>query len=215
MWMDADGTKTYNNSVEGNMGTSYYTEALKALIDDYIAKTPEVDTNRIYIGGCSNGGYMTVNMLMSYPEFFAAAYPAATPYMSWWVTDEKIAAIKDTPIWFTHAKTDGTVQVMKGASDPANFMVYNLEYDEAGNSIPLDENSNLLFDLLTEAGAADVHYTLYDKVEDTSGMYFQADGTTPYEYMGHWSWIYTLNNEPSETIDRYRSNCIRMVSKTL
>lgn len=212
MWMDADGTKKYNNSVQGNMGTSYYTEALKALIDDYIVKTPEVDTSRIYIGGCSNGGYMTINMLMNYPEMFAAAYPAATPYMSSWITAEKIKAIKDIPIWFTHAKTDATVQIMAGSSDPQNYLKFNLEYDEDGNTIPLNEHVNSLYTALTNAGASNVHYTLYNKVEDTSGKYFQEDGITPYEYAGHWSWIYTLNNDPEDTIDGNVVNLFQWLS---
>ncbi|MFV0519289.1 MAG: prolyl oligopeptidase family serine peptidase, partial [Lachnospirales bacterium] len=73
MWMDYDGTGTYNNGVEGSKGESYYTEALMGLIESYVEANPEIDPNRIYIGGCSNGGYMTVNMITTYPEYFAAA----------------------------------------------------------------------------------------------------------------------------------------------
>lgn len=40
-----------------------YEDALMALIEEYIANNPDVDTDRIYIGGPSNGGYMTMLMV--------------------------------------------------------------------------------------------------------------------------------------------------------
>lgn len=200
MWMDADGSKRYNIEIEGNRGTSYYTEALMALINAYIEKHPEIDKKRIYLGGCSNGGYMTMNMLMSYPGYFTAAFPVATPYKSSWIQADKIAAIKDTPIWFTHAATDAVVTIYEGRHGN-DFMTYIPSRDEAGNLIPIEEHSNALYHALLEAGATNIHYSLFDKVEDTSGRYFKTDGVTPYEYMGHWSWIYTLNNECAEEID--------------
>lgn len=198
IWLDKDGTNTYMGPED--TGRSYYTDALMGLIETYVAAHPEVDADRIYIGGCSNGGYMTVNMLMEFPGYFAAAYPVCEAYDVAWITDAKIDAIKDTPIWITAAKTDGTVPLFQGETDPANFSVYHLTLDENGDPIPLDNYSNALYDRLVAAGAADVHYSLFDKVEDTTGLYFQADGVTPYEYMGHWSWLYILNNQCVDTI---------------
>lgn len=46
-----------------------------ALIQEYVAKNPDIDPNRIYIGGASNGGYMTMLMIRDYPNYFAAAFP--------------------------------------------------------------------------------------------------------------------------------------------
>ncbi|WP_099467117.1 prolyl oligopeptidase family serine peptidase [Konateibacter massiliensis] len=201
MWMDYDGTATYNNMVANSGGKSYYTEALMGLIEEYVAGHPEIDKNRIYIGGCSNGGYMTVNMIINYPEYFAAAYPTCEAYSAEWLTTEKIEAIKDIPIWFTHAKTDGTVPIYAGEMDYTT-MAYTLSLDGQGEPIALDSFTNAIYKQLTEAGAADVHYTLWDNVVDTSGQYFKTDSASePYEYMGHWSWIYTLNNECTENID--------------
>ncbi len=181
MWLDKDGSGTYMSSSDS--GYSYYTEALKGLIDEFLKDHPEIDRNRVYIGGCSNGGYMTVNMIVNYPELFAAAYPVCEAYDAAWLTDEKINKIKDMPIWITAAKSDTVVPV----------------YDDKGN--PIDNFSNNLYNRLVKAGSKSVYYSLFDKVVDTSGKYFQADGKTPYEYMGHWSWIYMLNNECVETID--------------
>lgn len=163
MWMD-DGTGQYTQD-----GTSTYTEALMALIDTYVKSNPDIDTDRIYIGGCSNGGYMTMNMIMKYPTYFAAAYPICEAYADSWITDEMLEGIKDLPIWFTHAKNDPVV-------DPELHTVATYER-------------------LLAMGAENVHFSYYDDVHDLSGLYTDPTGN-PYQYNGHWSWIYVFNNDP-------------------
>jgi predicted peptidase len=201
MWMDYDGTAAYNFTVEGSNGTSYYTQALMGLIESYVTSHPEIDKKRIYLGGCSNGGYMTMNLITLFPDYFAAAFPICEAYSDEWLTEDKITDIADMPIWFTHAKTDGTVPVYQGNMDYAT-MTFQFTLDENGEAIAIDDYSNAAYARLLEAGAKNVHYTLWENVVDTSSKYFKADSTTePYEYMGHWSWIYTLNNECIEEID--------------
>ena len=68
MWMDNGNGYTTD-------GSSIYTENLMSLMDQFVKEHQEIDPNRIYIGGCSNGGFMTMNMIMNYPDYFAAAYP--------------------------------------------------------------------------------------------------------------------------------------------
>ncbi len=198
VWMDIDGTKTYNTSVPDSDGASYYTEALMGLIQSFVDERPDIDTNRIYIGGCSNGGYMTVNMVINYPEYFAAAFPICAPYNTDWITDERIEALSSIPVWFTHAVTDSVVPIAEGTGGVLDFMP---TLDENNEPTLLDQNTVALYDRMIAGGDTSVYFSLFDKVVDTSGNYFQADGTRPYEYMGHWSWIYTLNNECVETID--------------
>lgn len=201
MWMDYDGTSTYNNSVDGSNGASYYTKALMGLIESYVTSHPEIDKRRIYLGGCSNGGYMTMNLITEYPEYFAAAFPVCEAYSDSWLTEEKLAKILDMPIWFTHAKTDGVVPIYKGTMDYAT-MTFQFESDENEKNIELNDFSNAAYTRLFEAGAKNVHYSLWENVVDTSGKYYKTGSTTePYEYNGHWSWIYTLNNECKEEID--------------
>ena len=162
MWMDSgEGAYTEN-------GTSKYLASLKALIDAYVAENGDIDTNRILIGGCSNGGYMTMNMILTYPDYFAAAYPVCEAYADAWITDEMLGKIVNMPIWFTHSKDDPTV-----APNDYTVATYNR---------------------LIAAGAKNVHFTYYDNVVDTSGLYKGADGNA-YVYNGHYSWIYTLNND--------------------
>ena len=77
---------------------------LRATIDDFIAKNRDnIDVSRIYIGGYSMGGKMTLKMAVAYPEMFAAAFPICPA----WVPDKAAAEkIADMPIWLTSGKKD-------------------------------------------------------------------------------------------------------------
>jgi predicted peptidase len=157
-------------------GSTRYTKALKHLIDEYIAATPGVDPKRVYVGGCSNGGFMTVKMILAYPDFFAAAWPVCEAYADRWISDAEIEAIKNVPIWFTQAKSDSTVRAAQG-----------------GFSIDT-------YHRLIAAGAKNVHLSLWDRVVDLSGRWKKTDGSA-YEYNGHFSWIYALNDQCSNDFD--------------
>lgn len=156
MWMD-DGTGNYTTN-----GNSCYTAALKATIDDYLTKNTDIDKSKILLGGCSNGGYMTMNMALNYPSFFHAYYPVCEAYADQNITTENITTLKDLKMWFTAAATDTTV-------DPSG-------------------NASATFKRLKAAGGSDIHYSFFEKVMcDESGQ--------DIEYMGHYSWIYTLRND--------------------
>nr|MCR5415731.1 prolyl oligopeptidase family serine peptidase [Pseudobutyrivibrio sp.] len=164
---------TYNEEGDwqGNPGVdSIYLETLKGLIDDYVAKNENIDTNRIYIGGCSNGGYMTMDMILNYPDYFAAAFPICEAYQDSGITDEQLEGIKDLPVWFVYAKNDTTVI-------PEDFEIPTIKR--------------------LESIGADVHTSVFDDVPDTTGRFTGEDGEA-YQYMGHWSWIYFFNNQCQE-----------------
>ena len=80
---------------------------LRATLDDFIAQNIDnIDVSRIYVGGYSMGGKMTLKMAVAYPEFFAAAFPICPA----WVPDEEAAAcLSDMPIWLTSGKLDPLV----------------------------------------------------------------------------------------------------------
>ncbi|WP_049945974.1 prolyl oligopeptidase family serine peptidase [Butyrivibrio sp. LC3010] len=166
-WMqyDENGNWMDNKGVD-----SIYLHDLKALIDDYVSSHSNIDSDRIIIGGCSNGGYMTMDMIMNYPDFFAAAYPICEAYTNSGITDEQLEKIKSLPIWFIYAENDTTV-------DPANFEVPTIKR-------------------LRDIGA-NIHTSIFKDVHDTSGKYNSSDGGA-YQFMGHWSWIYFFNNECEE-----------------
>ena len=127
----------------------------------------------IDVGGDSNGGYMTMLLVRDNPGYFAAAFPTCEGLKDSLISKKDLESIAKTPIWFTAAKTDTVLP-------PKDYAVPTVER-------------------LQKAGA-DVHFSFFDKVVDTSGKYKKADGT-PYEYMGHWSWIYVYNDECEDTID--------------
>jgi predicted esterase len=157
-WMDSgEGTTS------GQVDDIYY-KAVKALIDDFISEHPNVDRDRIYVGGCSNGAYLAFKLIIEYPDFFAAAFPSALAYRAANLTDAQVDRIKNIPIWFIHSKDDGT-------------------------TVP-DETVVPVYNRLKEAGAPNVHFTFYDHVVDITGFF----GGNGYHYPGHWSWIYSHAN---------------------
>ena len=82
-------------------------EPLRAAIDDFIAKNKDnVDLSRIYVGGYSMGGKMTLKMAIAYPEMFAAAFPICP---AWSPSDELISNISDMPVWITSSTRDPLV----------------------------------------------------------------------------------------------------------
>lgn len=162
-WMN-DGSGQY-----GRTGKSKYGEALKALIDEFITRNDAaIDTNRIYIGGCSNGGFMTMRMVLDYPDFFAAAYPVCEALFNDVICDADIEAIKHVPIWFTHSNDDLIVKP--------------------------EETVIPTYKRLIKAGAKNVHFSFFDKVVDIHGLFADEKGE-PFNYIGHFSWIYALNDD--------------------
>ena len=185
-WMDeGDGTNGRGDN------PSRYTEALMDAIWSYVASNPAIDTDRIYLSGCSNGGYMTMNMLIHYPDYFAAAIPNCEAYAfdhvslsgdgsamggkNWvestgerWLTDEEIDRIKDIPIWFLASADDETVI-------PA---CYELPTYQA----------------LLKAGAENCWFSYYDH------LHMKDDPSA--KVMGHWVWVHFFNNEATGVQNR-------------
>lgn len=174
MWMN-DGSGEYNTTGTGKQ-ESMYTAALMNAITSYVESNSDVDTKRIYIGGCSNGGYMTMNMAFEHGDYFAAFYPICQAYMNSRISDEMIGQIKDYNMWFLHSEDDGTV-------DPAATTIAT-------------------YDRLLKAGAGNVHFTMTDHVRGTDDPNPAASwGTTEGCYMGHWVWIEALNDNVKKQFD--------------
>jgi predicted peptidase len=79
-----------------------------------VVRGRSVDPDRVYVAGCSNGGYMSVKMTTVYPTEFAASVPicgvvaprqAGAPPL---VPDAELAAIS-TPTWLVASRDDTTV----------------------------------------------------------------------------------------------------------
>lgn len=137
-----------------------YNVPLMGLIREYVAAHPGIDADRIYVGGCSNGGYMALKLMLRHPDAFAAGFISALAYHAEYLSDEQIRSIAHLPIWFVHSADDTTTR--------PELTV-----------LPVYER-------LKAAGAQDVHLSYYDHVVDITGFY----GGDDYRYPGHWSWVY-------------------------
>jgi len=130
-----------------------------------VADHPDIDSDRIYVGGCSNGGYMSLKLILEHPDYFAASYISALAFQSQYISDEQMESIRDVPIWFVHSADDPT-------------------------TIP--ERTVLpVYKRLKAADSKNVHLSFYDHVVDISGFY----GGEDFHYNGHWSWIYSHANQ--------------------
>lgn len=159
-WMhNSDGEVTWGRE------NDVYNEALKALIDKFVKENPEIDTSRIYVGGCSNGGYMSLKLILLYPDYFAAGFISALAYRSEFLSEQELNRIKHMPIWFIHAKDDRTT--------------------------PPEETVVPVYNRLIDLGADELQFSFFDHVTDVSGEY----GGNAYHYSGHWSWIYSHVNK--------------------
>ncbi|WP_128835326.1 prolyl oligopeptidase family serine peptidase, partial [Streptococcus sp. DD11] len=182
-WMDeGDGTNG------AGAGVSRYTEILMDTIKAYVQSNPDIDSSRIYLAGCSNGGYMTLNLALHYPDYFAALVPQATAYSYYsfernpdgtykktadqtagsagfvkdgglYFDEEKIKTLSALPIWFVHAANDQIVQ-------PSDY------------ALPV-------YKALVDSGADNKWFSYYESVPSAD-----VDGV---DYLGHWSWIYFFN----------------------
>jgi predicted peptidase len=165
-WMDG-----VNGQVTTGQVSSVYTKDLMSLISNHVQNNPHIDTDRIIIGGCSNGGYMVMEMILNYPEYFAAAFPICQAFTDAFITDEQIHSLveNEVGIWFVHAIEDRLIS-------------------STLCTIPTYER-------LIAAGATKVHMSTFNNVIDTTGRFVSSDLNGPYEYNAHWVWIYFFNNE--------------------
>ena len=159
------GAWMHNAQGVGTQGkdNDVYNEGLMALIKEYVKSNPNIDPNRIYVGGCSNGGYMALKLILLYPDYFAAGYISALAYRSEYIADADIQKIKQVPMWFVHSKDDMTT-IPKLTVEP-------------------------VFDRLRAAGAKNVHFTYYDHVNDITNFY----GGNGYQYnvrQSSKSWLF-------------------------
>jgi predicted peptidase len=157
-WMNAGEGMTRGKT------NDIYNAAVFALIEDFVAKNPQVDPTRIYVGGCSNGGYMSLKLILEHPTYFAAGYISALAYNNEFISDAQVQLLKQVPIWFVHAKDDMTTKP--------------------------DETVVPLYHRMKQAGAKNVVLSYYDNVTDVTGFF----GGKDFHYNGHWSWVYSHAN---------------------
>lgn len=189
MWMD-NGLGQY-----GDGSFSKYTNALWATIKAYVNGNSDIDTNRIYIGGCSNGGFMTINMLITDEDnYFAAAFPICQAYKIDAINEETLNKLAQKAIWFTHANSDRTV-------NPNNTNNLYIRLINAGaENVFYSYFATVTYDGVTYDGHWSWIYTLrneckYIQPVEGSGGELTIDDLDPASTLTHdeyetlWAWI--------------------------
>lgn len=82
-----------------DLGTAY--DILQNVTEEY-----NIDMDRLYSTGLSQGGYGTFNLNIAYPELFAAMVPIAGGG-----NPETAHVLKDKPLWAFHAEDDAVIPV--------------------------------------------------------------------------------------------------------
>lgn len=168
-----------------------------------------IDPEKIIVSGCSAGGYMTTRMIIAYPNLFTAAMincPAldvASDRGGTTPTDDELASIKDskTAIWLMQADADTTVQTADCSVRLFEALTgVNVLADASG--IQFTTIKQELYSDFTTYETDDGKYkiSLYDTNENGQLEFaedYNFDGINELvEYSNHWSWIYTLINNP-------------------
>ncbi|MDO4468100.1 MAG: hypothetical protein Q4C49_14050 [Bacillota bacterium] len=186
-WMDETGDcKNFTGLGIKATRNSYYTESLVQLIDTY---AQEIGAEKIIIAGCSNGGYMTMNLAMNYGTKYDAYIPICEAMPDSEITDADIDLLKDCPMYFIYSQDDPIV-------------------------IPAIHEEPTI-QRLKNRGAKNLEVSVSDHVYDLSDeySYLKNEADLHYLYNGHWSWIYFFNNQ---VISSNKINCfdwIRSLSK--
>ena len=170
-------TYTADGDWKGNPGRdSVHLEALLGLIRRCIDSCPEVDPRRVYLTGCSNGGFMTMDLLFRAPELFAAAAPCCEAFPDDGITDEMLQRIRDIPLWLVWAENDRIV--------------------------PPERHALPTWRRLSALGAPELRRTVLKRVTDPTGLYCTPEGA-PYEYNGHFSWVPFLDGVCRDAAGEY------------
>ena len=202
-------------AVKDNLLEPCYNEIQKVIEDN------KINPEEVYLSGASAGGFMSTRMIIAYPDLFKAAMincPAldaanarsesddAIP------TDEELAQLlnSDTKIWLVQGETDSSVDPEQCSKRIWNIITNGAEITETH----VDGDRGIGSAFTTYETADDKYklslYETFDLAEVTgiSGETRQGgklkfaedydqDGVyTEVKYSDHWSWIYTLRNNP-------------------
>ncbi|MDY3030313.1 MAG: GDSL-type esterase/lipase family protein [Clostridia bacterium] len=113
---------------------SKYMTAVVELIDSMKVKY-NLNSSRMYATGLSMGGFGTWDLLMRYPDLFAAAIP-----MGGAGDTSKADVIKNTPVWTFHqlhdpvVASDGTVAMVKALIDAGAEVKFTPYFDTVHNA---------------------------------------------------------------------------------
>ncbi len=201
-----------------------YKEIQKVISDN------NIDPKEVYLAGCSAGGFMSTRMIIAYPDLFKSAMiscpaldaaNARSETDDANVTDEEIKSMKDskTAIWLVQGETDSSVDPELCAKRIWNILtegVDNIHEALIGGTAGIASN----FTTYEIPDNDKYKMSLYEtvdlkEVEGISGEKRQGgklkfaedydlDGELEeVQYSDHWSWVYTLRNNPQTADGRH------------
>ncbi|MGR3806745.1 Predicted peptidase [Pasteurella testudinis DSM 23072] len=134
---------------------------LLAMIDKTLQENPQIDPARIYLVGLSRGAEGALYLLLDRPHFFAAALlmSGREAYSVEWIdgnaTQENLAPLADTPIWFFHSKEDKVspvagsrinYQILHDQLKNPNVRYTEFSFNQAGDNGILNNNPHNTWD---------------------------------------------------------------------
>lgn len=149
--------------------------ALKNTIDSFIQLNKDmIDTTRIYIGGYSMGGKMTIIMASQYPSFFAAAFPMSPVYEP---TRAELKSMGNMPVWLFVNKNDRYISL-----DYNTVVKPNWRYFSKNCAFPQESRFTVFSTFYHAEGvenASDVHNTwdavTYDMFMKSGEAYYASE----------------------------------------
>lgn len=149
-----------------------------------VIKAKNIDPDKVFVSGCSAGGYMTTRMLIAYPDLFAAAMINCPKY----IEEERDMKRLLCSIRLFNALTDGQELITSEHKQDLNSDFTTSETKDGKYKLSLYETVAVT-DPSTGASSNKLEFA-----ED----YDQDGVATLVQYSDHWSWIYTLNNNPKD-----------------
>ena len=165
--------------VQQTFEDTHSTDKIMATILNAMSENPDIDSDRVYIGGASQGGLFVWGMLLEYPDFFAAAIPMSA--LISFKNGEIGLNPKDLP-FFPGADDFGALGT---AASIAHIPIWTIHcvYDQA-----VCANLSIeAYNGMKAAGAQNMHITLFMSVRSFEGKDLDT----------HWSNIYVFNNFPT------------------
>ena len=95
----------------GAVPSAEYPERIDAFVE-YATRAYDIDSSRVYLMGWSNGGFISFDYTVNYPDKIAAVVPIASglPYESDAIPSN-FCGIENVPMWLFHGMLDETIQV--------------------------------------------------------------------------------------------------------
>ncbi len=133
-----------------NWNSSLPIPALKAAIDDFCSKNPNVDAKRIYAMGWSYGASGAIRLTANYKNFIAALLVFAPVYT---IRDNDAYALRNRPVWMFGCKKD-------------TISIFDLYVKTSWNSLLDNSLDSSKIRLTTTETAPNTSGMLYHKVWD-------------------------------------------------